>query len=149
MCLRSDKLKKIMQSKILALDIGSARIGIAISDSLGMLAHPLKTVLWKSKELLKNEIEQILQSENISLILIGLPLTLKGKYSQQTIKVLDLIEYLKDVLTVNIETIDERLTTKMAERMLHDVGKKASKNRQIIDQIAAVNILQTYLDKKN
>ena len=72
---------------------------------------------------------------------------MKGKNSPQTDKVILLVNFLRDEFTIPIDTVDERLTTRMAENMLRDAGKKASRNRDIIDQMAAVNILQLYLDK--
>jgi putative Holliday junction resolvase len=137
-----------MHEKIIALDIGSVRIGVAISDALGLMAHPLKTLKWKNEKEFVADVNSILLESHAEKVLVGIPYTMKGENSQQTEKVLKLVEYLKQNLTHTVETIDERLTTQMAHNMLRDVGKKASKNRHIIDQIAAVNILQLYLDKK-
>ncbi|KAA3617161.1 MAG: Holliday junction resolvase RuvX [Calditrichaeota bacterium] len=136
-----------MVKKVIALDIGDVRIGVSISDGLGLMAHPLKTIKWKNFESLKSELETIISEKQISIIVVGMPYTLKGELSQQTKKVIEIIDKLKSNIAIQIETIDERLTTKLAETMLKSTGKKASKNRHIIDQIAAVNILQTYLDK--
>ncbi len=136
-----------MENRIIALDIGSVRIGVSISDGLGLLAHPLKTLKWKSIDLLIKDVKGLIEEKGIIKLIVGVPYTLKGELSQQTKKVLEIIEYLHAGLDIPIETIDERLTTKLAETMLKSSGKQASKNRNIIDQIAAVNILQTYLDK--
>ena len=136
-----------LTSKILALDIGSVRTGVAISDALGLLAHPLKTLKWVNKEVLLKEVKDLTAENKVSVLVIGVPYTMKGTKSEQTKNVLDISDFLKNALDVKIELQDERLTTKLAENMLKDVNKKASKNRDIIDQIAAANILQTYLDK--
>ena len=136
-----------MHPKIVALDIGSVRVGVAISDGLRMLAHPLTTIHFQNEKQFIDELEKILIENESNLLVVGIPYTLKGTDSIQTKKVLDLVKQIRDSLKINIETIDERLTTKMARNMLKDVNKKASKNRHIIDQLAAVNILQTYLDK--
>ena len=136
-----------LTSKILALDIGSVRTGVAISDALGLLAHPLKTLKWVNKEVLLKEVKDLTAENKVSVLVIGVPYTMKGTESEQTKNVLDISDFLKNALDVKIELQDERLTTKLAENMLKDVNKKASKNREIIDQIAAANILQTYLDK--
>jgi len=136
-----------MHPKILALDIGSVRVGVAISDGLRMLAHPLTTLKWKNEEQFIEEINKLVVENSSDTLVVGVPYTLKGTNSEQTKKVLKLIELIKQSLKIKVEPIDERLTTKMAENMLKDVNKKASKNRHIIDQLAAVNILQTYLDK--
>lgn len=137
-----------MLKKILALDVGSVRVGVAISDGLGLMAHPLCTLKWQNINTLVTDLEKIFVENEISDLVIGLPLNMSGKNSQQTENVLKIVEQLRQKISLPIETIDERLTTRLAENMLRDVGKKASKNRAIIDQIAAVNILQMYLDKK-
>lgn len=134
--------------KILALDIGDVRIGVAISDGLGLLAHPLTTLKWNNNETLLNDISNLIKEHKIAAIVLGIPYTMKGTESDQTRKVLKIYEFLKDALDVKVEQQDERLTTKLAENMLKAINKKASRNRDKIDQIAAVNILQTYLDKK-
>jgi len=136
-----------MHPKILALDIGSVRVGVAVSDGLRMLAHPLTTIQWQSEEQFIKQLGELVIENKSELLVIGVPYTMKGTDSEQTKKVLNLIDKIKQSLKIKIETIDERLTTKMAMNMLKDVNKKASRNRHIIDQLAAVNILQTYLDK--
>jgi len=136
-----------MHPKILALDIGSVRIGVAISDGLRMLAHPLVTLKWQNEQKFISELRTLVTENSSDTLVVGIPYTMKGSESEQTKRVLELIELIKQSLDIKIKTIDERLTTKMAENMLKDVNKKASRNRHIIDQMAAVNILQTYLDK--
>ncbi len=136
-----------MVKKIIALDVGSVRIGVSISDGLGFMAHPLVTLKWKNSATLINDLKKLITEKEISKIVVGMPYTLKGGLSEQTKKVIALTEELKKNLDTPIETVDERLTTKLAETMLRETGKKASRNRHIIDQVAAVNILQTYLDK--
>jgi len=136
-----------MITKKLALDIGTVRIGVAISDGLGLLAHPLTTLKWKNVQTLLKEINDLLEKNDIESVIVGVPLTMKGQQSEQTKRVLSIIGFLEENLNVPIIQIDERLTTKMAEMQLRDAGKQASRSRNIIDQIAAVNILQTYLDK--
>lgn len=134
-------------NKKLALDIGEKRIGVAISDGLGMLAHPLKTLKWKNINTLVEDLNQIISSHDIDCVVVGIPYSMKGTLSAKTEQVIEIVDQLRSVLEIKIEEIDERLTTKMAERDLHAMNKKPSKNREIIDQIAAVYILQTYLDR--
>jgi putative holliday junction resolvase len=136
-----------MHPKIVALDIGSVRVGVAVSDGLRMLAHPLTTLKWQNEQMFIRELETLLTENSSDTLVVGIPYTMKGTESEQTKRVLKLIELIKQSLDIKIDMIDERLTTKMAENMLKDVNKKASRNRHIIDQLAAVNILQTYLDK--
>ena len=141
----SDSVK---MKKILALDLGERRIGLAISDALQMLAHPLATIEWHGIKSLIKELEQIIEDHAIETVVVGLPYTMKGSYSKKTIQVSKIIEGLRENLQVPVREIDERLTTKMAEQALRNVGKKASRERAKIDQIAAVFILQSYLDRR-
>ncbi len=135
--------------RILALDIGEKRIGLAISDKMGLLAHPIKTLKWENKEKLVSDLEQIIREKNIIELVIGMPYNMKGFYSKKTEEIQEIKKFLASILKISIVEEDERLTTKMAERTLHDLGKKPSRNRDKIDQIAAMHILQSYLDRKN
>ena len=130
----------------MALDMGEKRIGVAVSDGLKMLAHPLKTLKWKNEVRLLNELRGIIEQENIVTLVVGLPITMRGRYAARTEEVARIIDYLKENLTIPVKEIDERLTTVMAEKALQSVGKKASKQRDKIDQIAATYILQAFLD---
>ena len=134
--------------RILALDIGEKRIGLSISDEMGMYAHPFQTLIFKGISNLVDSLKKIIESEKISELVIGIPYTLKGTLSNKTEEVLKIKQYISEEIMLPIHEIDERLTTKMAEQTLQNVGKKPSKNRDIIDQIAAVHILQSYLDSK-
>jgi len=136
-----------MIKPILALDIGRVRVGVAISDKLRMFAHPFKTIQWKNQGDFLNQIKHIIQAEAIGHLVLGIPYTLKGTNSQQTDHVLKLYDIIVQELDVPVSKMDERLTTKLATQQLHAAGKKASRHRDIIDQVAAVNILQSYLDK--
>ncbi len=134
--------------KILALDIGEKRIGVAISDELLFLAHPLKTLNWKGFNKFLLELEEILQQNSVRELVVGVPYTLKGNISQKTAYILAIIKKLRDYLDIPIIEVDESLSTKQAHGILHRVGKKPSKQRHKVDQIAAVVILQEYLDSK-
>ncbi len=138
-----------MKDKILAIDVGEKRVGVAISDALGMLAHPLKTIRWKTTAALVYELKEIVEQEKVVSLIVGMPYTLKGGFSKKTEEVHKIAEVLKEQLPVPVILQDERLTTKMAEDALRSVGKQPSKQRQQIDQIAAVYILQSYLDRTN
>ena len=133
--------------KILALDIGSVRVGVSVSDGLRLLAHPLTTLKWINEVHFLDDLKSLIKENNCDTLVIGIPYTLKGTDSDQTRRVRQLMDTIKANVEIKVETVDERLTTKMAENMLKDVNKKASRNRHIIDQLAAVNILQLYLDK--
>ncbi|NOX88016.1 MAG: Holliday junction resolvase RuvX [Calditrichaeota bacterium] len=134
--------------KILALDIGAKRIGVAVSDELLFFAHPLKTIEWRGFNGFLTEVDELIQQHSVTELVIGVPYTLNGAISKKTKQILDLINKLRKRLNIPIIEVDESLTTKMAHDALHRVGKKPSKNRHKIDQIAAVFILQEYLDSK-
>jgi len=132
--------------KIIALDIGEKGVGVAVSDALGMLAHPLETLPWKSIRQLIIDMERLSRENKATTFVIGLPYTMRGTRSDKTNEIMALIDELKKQTEWTIIAVDERLTTRMAHQTLHSVGKKPSKHRDKVDQIAAVHILQTYLD---
>lgn len=138
-----------MQRKILAMDIGERRVGLALSDELGMLAHPYKTIQWKGLDNFITLIKQIIAYENIDKLVIGIPYALNGGLSKKANEIKIISDHIKNQIDIEVIEIDERLTTKMAMQALHAVGKKPSKNRNTIDQVAAVYILQSYLDRNN
>lgn len=136
-----------MYEKILGIDLGDRRIGLALSDGLGLLAHPMVTLPWMGIEALIKELNQIIDRESVRKLVVGVPFTMKGTHSAKTEQVKNIIEELRQQLEVEIIEMDERLTTKMAEKVFQSLGKKPSKNRDKIDQLAAVFILQSYLDQ--
>jgi putative Holliday junction resolvase len=133
--------------KILSLDLGTKRIGVAVSDSLGMLAHPFDVWAWKSIEYLLEQLKTTIEQQNIKKLVIGVPWTMKGTTSKKTEEVLEIINKLEKSLDLPVIKIDERLTSKMAQDSLKIMGKKPSRNKSKIDQLAAVIILQSYLDQ--
>jgi len=135
-------------SRYLALDIGEKRIGVALSDPSRLIAQPLKTIHFKTFEKFVAELKEILAEYQVEKIIVGLPLTLRGTHSRQTEKVLDMISRLEKALSLPIIQYDERLTTFQAEQTLRALGKKPSKERHRIDQLAAMHLLQTYLDEE-
>ena len=134
--------------KVIGIDYGDQRIGIAISDPLQIIASPLKVINYMGEQQIFNEIKNITDSYNIDTIAVGLPLTLKGTHSKQTEKTIKFIENLKKNINVSIKTVDERMTSKEAEKILIQKGVKTGHNKSQIDLTAAVIILQEYLDSK-
>ena len=133
----------------LALDIGDSRIGLAISDPTGLLASPLGAV-----ERGPSDIEDILQvaaEHQSNEILIGLPFTLAGESREQVGKVRRFIRDLRHKTDLPIRTIDERLSTVQALRLLRDTGSASRRGRERgrVDASAAAVILQAYLDSRN
>ena len=129
----------------LGLDFGSTRIGVAICDPDGILATPFAT-LPSGPELIA-QISSICKSEEIVAIVVGLPRSLSGEISHAANLVNDFIMQLTAHLPdLPILTFDERFTTTLANQALRASGRSAKDGRAVIDQIAAVNILQSYLD---
>ena len=130
----------------LALDIGKARIGIAISHS--SLATNYETLFCKTWTKDTNHIAEIVQKEAIQEVIVGLPLNMDGTESEMCEYAKKFCEMLKTKIYSKIIFVDERLTSVYAEEIMHMSGVKTSKKKGLIDQIAATVILQSYLDGK-
>jgi len=134
-------------SRILGLDYGERRIGIALSDPLQIIAKPL-TVIDRKKTDYISELSKIIVENEIISIVVGLPLTLKGKESKQTKTVLSFIDELQSKLTIPILQIDERLSSIAAEKSLQMQNIKTGYEKGKVDETAAAIFLQEYLDSK-
>ncbi len=135
--------------KALGLDFGEARIGVSCSDDLGMFAHPHETIQVKTIDPIKRIIE-ITQEKKIQTIVIGMPRSLNGSYGSAAQKVKNFIKKIKSAIPeIDIQTQDERFTTTLAQRKLRDVGHSVKSSRSIIDEAAAVEILQSFLDQNS
>jgi len=133
--------------RTLALDVGTKRIGVAYSDPLGISTNPLPYI--DNDEHAFEKIRDVVREYDIGTVVIGLPLTLKGKEGTQAKLTKEFAQKLKGYLPedVEIEFVDERFTTSLAEKQLKETGKR-SKKREKIDSLSAVYILKTYLEKK-
>ncbi|MEO7933162.1 MAG: Holliday junction resolvase RuvX [Chthoniobacterales bacterium] len=133
--------------RILGIDHGDARIGLAISDELGMLAHPLETLNGREKfNATSRRICEVIAEKKIERVVIGLPRNMNGTYGPAAEKIREFADKLKPALKIPIILWDERMTTQQAQRSLHDAGRTVKNSRKVIDQVAAVIILQSYLD---
>src|SRR5262245_26235609 len=131
---------------ILALDFGRARIGVAISDELQLLAHPLETI--PTRERPESRIAKIVHEKNVDHVVAGVPRQMNGQIGTAATEVLQFVEKLRAILPCPVVIWDERLTTVAAHRALRDVGKKTRQTRGYVDQVAAQMILQSYLDSR-
>lgn len=132
--------------RVLALDVGDRRIGLAVSDPMKMIANPLETLFRKD---LNDDIERLLvviKAKDVDFIVSGLPVSLAGKETEQTIKTRAFIDELKKRTDIPIRFIDERMTTSLSERVLIEGGVRRENRKQVIDKVAATIILQNYLD---
>ena len=136
-------------SRVLGIDYGERRLGLAVSDSLEIIAKPLKTLDRKKTFDYFSEILNIVIEKNVHKIVVGLPLTLKGKHSDQTKVVQKFIEKLKQAVKIPVIHIDERLSSVAAVRSLKEMGVKTGHEKGRIDETAAAIILQEYLDSKS
>ncbi len=136
-------------SRILGIDYGERRIGLAISDPMGIIAKPFKTLDRKIIPDYISEILDIVVAQDIHKIVVGLPLTLKGEYSSQTKVVQDFIDKLMQTGETSVVHIDERLSSVAAERSLQEQGVKTGHEKGRVDETAAAIILQEYLDSKS
>jgi len=131
---------------ILGLDFGKARIGVAISDELQLLAHPLETI--PTKERPESRVAKIVRDKNVDHVVAGIPRQMNGEIGPAATEVLNFVEKLRAILPCPVVTWDERLTTAAAHRALRDAGKKTRQTRGYVDQVAAQMILQGYLDRR-
>ena len=131
---------------ILGIDFGAARIGIAISDELRLLAHPLETIPGKKNAI--SRISEIARAKNIEKVVVGVPRNMDGSFGPAAKKALQFVEKLRVAANCPVATWDERLTTVAAHRQMREAGRKTKKTRAYIDQVAAQIILQSYLDSQ-
>ena len=132
---------------ILGLDIGDARTGVAISDELGIAAHPLCTIQRKSRKALLAELRELATVHKVEQIVVGLPLHLNGETGTQAQRIKKFAEKLAQQVNLPIVFWDESFTTFEAAQILRGTKKRRKKRKQIIDQVAAVLILEGYLEE--
>ena len=135
--------------KIMGLDLGSKTLGIAISDALGMIAHGVETFRFPENQdtLAVNRVKELCEQEHISKIVLGLPKHMNGDIGirgEISLKFKEKLE--KNIDGVEVILSDERLTTKIAENSLIFADVSRKKRKKVIDKMAAVTILQGYLD---
>lgn len=134
--------------KIIGLDYGEARTGVAISDELGMLAHGLETIEHGANEKkLIERIKEIISANKIQKIVIGYPLNMNATKGPRIEKTDKFIEKLKKEVGLEIIKIDERLTTVSAHRTMTELNLTKDKKKKLVDTISATYILQMYLDR--
>jgi len=135
--------------RILAIDHGTKRMGIAISDELGIIAQPLEFIPAEPFAGFLVRLKQILREKQVELILVGMPRNMDGSYGPATLKVQEFVAVLKDAVTIPIKTLDERLTSVQAHRYLTEAEVRGRQRKGKVDQSAAAVLLQGYLDGVN
>ncbi|HLB62566.1 MAG TPA: Holliday junction resolvase RuvX [Actinomycetota bacterium] len=132
--------------RVLGLDLGDARIGVAISDDDRRTAVPLGTIRTGAPEDIK-AIAKLVEEHDVSLVIVGHPLMLSGEPGDRARLVEQFAETLSAVLKVPVALQDERLSTVEAERVLREAGTEGRRRRRVVDRSAATVILQSYLDR--
>ena len=133
-----------IRRRILGIDLGRARIGVAVSDELGLLAHPVETIPARGDP--ARRIAEIVREKNAERVVIGLPRHMNGSVGIGAAEALAFAEKLRACLPCEVVTWDERMTTMAANRALRESGQKTRTSRSVVDQVAAQMILQGYLD---
>jgi putative Holliday junction resolvase len=133
-----------IRRRILGIDLGRARIGVAVSDELGMLAHPVETI--PAQKDAAARIAEIVREKNAERVVIGLPRHMNGSVGVGAAEAISFAEKLRARVSCEVVTWDERMTTMAANRALRESGQKSRDSRSVIDQVAAQMILQGYLD---
>ncbi len=135
--------------KAIGLDVGEKRIGIAKSDGLNITAQGVGVIYMKNKrEKTFQAIKEIIETEKADVLVVGFPKNLNGTIGPQVKKVQDFVAELQDLVDIDVEYFDERLTTVSARRALLEGDVSRKKRKMVIDELAAVIILQSWMDFK-
>ena len=135
-----------MAERVLALDVGKKRIGLALSDGLGITAQGLPTLQRSRIRDDLNRLAEICREHEVALLLVGQPLHMSGDESRQGQYTREFAQRLSEYTGLPVKFLDERLTTVQAERVLRESGISIEKRARAVDKLAAVLLLQSYLD---
>lgn len=135
-------------TRLLGLDVGNRRIGIAVSDLLGITAQGIDTLERRNKRYDLQHLARVIRDYNISEIVVGLPRRLSGTDSAQTEKVFAFVEDLKKKFSIPIHLWDERLTSAQANRLLKEAELSIEKRAAAVDRMAAMLILQSFMEAR-
>lgn len=133
--------------RALGIDLGDARVGVAVTDDLGMLAHPLETIHVRSTDVQKRILE-LAEKKRTEIIVVGMPRNMDGSFGPAAEKAREFIAALQARTPCRVIPWDERLTTVSAQRSLHEAGKNAREQKAMIDQVAAQILLQSWMDSQ-
>jgi putative Holliday junction resolvase len=132
--------------RILALDHGTKRVGVAVSDELKMIAQPLEFIPAEPVADFLERLKELIQEKEVELLLLGMPRNMDGSYGPAALKVQEFAAVLKDKTAVPVKLWDERLTSAQAQRFLIQGKMRRDKRKEKVDQTAAAILLQSYLD---
>ena len=132
--------------KVIGIDFGLSKVGLAISDPSGIIALPFKVLRYKNKKDLLSELQDISKEKDVNKFVIGYPISMNYKENEMT-KIID--SFKQDMENLDFEVIleDERLSSEYAKKIMIEQDVKVSRNKEMVDLTAASIILQTYLDR--
>ena len=134
-----------IEKRILALDVGTQRIGLAITDELGLIAHPLTVIKRKNDIQALQEIKKIIKEQKVKKIVVGMPYNFQGKIGTMGKKVVAFIEKLETIINVPLIFWDESFTTTEAETVLIKADLSRRRRKKVVDKLAATLILESFL----
>ena len=134
------------RQRCLGLDVGDRRIGVAVSDELGIGAHGVEVIQRRDEAWDLARIRTLTEEYEVDRVVVGFPRMMNGSVGIQGEKVLRFVESLKEVLAVPVVLWDERLSTRTAEQVLTEAHVRGPRKKAVVDRVAAVIILQNYLD---
>ncbi|HEY7097889.1 MAG TPA: Holliday junction resolvase RuvX [Terriglobales bacterium] len=137
------------RGRILGLDVGSRRIGVAVSDPLGITAQGLETIQRQNKRQDRAALEAVIRKYEVQEIVVGLPLRMSGAEGVQAEKMQAFAEALRQNFQLPVHLWDERLTSSQANRLLRETDMSIRRRGEVVDQIAAVLILQSFMDSRS
>ena len=132
--------------RVLAIDHGSKRMGIAVSDELKSIALPLEFIPSEPFAAFITRLKELIRLKEVEMILVGMPRNMDGSYGPAALKVEEFVAVLKETVAIPIKTWDERLTSAQANRFLIAGDVRRNKRKEKVDQTAAAILLQSYLD---
>ena len=132
--------------KVIGIDFGLSKVGLAISDPSGIIALPLKVIRYKNKEDLLSELKGIAKEKNVNKFVIGYPISMNYKENEMP-KIIDIFKQAMENMNFEVILEDERLSSEYAKKIMIEQDVKVSRNKEMVDLTAASIILQTYLDR--
>ena len=135
--------------RVLALDVGAKTIGLAVSDALGITAQGLETIRRRNKRADFATLEHVLRQHDVREIVVGYPLRMSGSAGTQSDRMTAFAEELRQRFALPVHLWDERLTSAQANRLLRETNMSIRRRAQVVDRLAAVLILQSFLDHRS
>ncbi len=135
--------------RILALDHGTKRIGVAVSDELKVIASPLEFIPAEELDAALRRLLELIQLKDVELILVGMPRNMDGSYGPSAEKVKEFVAQIRAVTQVPVRTWDERLTSAQANRVMIEANVRRDKRKEKVDAMAAAVLLQSFLDSQS